>query len=138
MEKVQLRNSEVLDAAQAVRELAQVTLPAVAALKVVRVARALEAAAGDILKVREQLLDRFTERDAEGRPVPATGAGGEELPGHVRLTDPRSFGREVAELLAGATTLHAEPLRLAELGADFALAPRVLLMLGPVLVEDGA
>lgn len=132
-EKVQMTNAQVLDAAAAVRELAQVTLPAAAALKVVRMARALDAAAQDIVQVRQKVVERFTERDAAGQPVPAVDAEGRALPGHVRLTDAAAFGREITELMEGAAAIDARPLETAELGQDFSLAPRVLLMLGPVL-----
>jgi hypothetical protein len=138
MEKVVMTNAEVLDASAAVRELAEVSLPATASLKVVRMARALQAAAQDISQVRQQLVERYTERDAAGEPVPALDADGNALPGHVRLSDAAAFGREVASLLQATTTLDAQPLRMDELGGDFKLPPRVLLMLGPVLAADAA
>jgi hypothetical protein len=139
MDRVQMTNAQVLDAAAAVRELAEVTLPAAAALKVVRMARALDAAAQDIGEVRRKVVERFTETDAAGQPLPALDAEGRELPGHVRLTDAAGFAREMTALLEGATTLDTPPLRMAELGNDFSLAPRVLLGLGPVLAagQDG-
>ena len=84
MEQVQMTNAQVLDAAAAVRELAEVTLPAPAALKVVRMARALEAAAGDIGKVRQQVVDRFTERDAAGQPLAGQTAGRVRLRNRVK------------------------------------------------------
>lgn len=133
MSKIQITNREVIEAASALRALSEMAMPAVASLKVVRLSRAVETAAQDVLRVRQQVVERHALRGEDGALLPATDEEGREIPGHVRLADPDACGRELAELMDAATTLEAEPLRAEELGAGFSVAPRVLLMLGPVL-----
>lgn len=133
MAQIEMTNAQVLDAVAALKELVDTPLPVAGSLKVVRMARALEAAAGDVATVRQKLVDRYVERDAAGAPLPALDAEGNEIAGHVRVSDAAAFAREAEELMQARLQVAAEPLATAELGAALSVSPRVLLMLGPLL-----
>lgn len=135
---VEMKNGDLLSAATAIRELSEVVMPALASLKVVRIARAIESAAEDINRARQKVLEQFTERDEGGNPLPVFDPEGKELPGHVKLADPAAFGAEMEVLMGGTTPLGVEPLRVEELGTQLQVSPRALLLLGPLLQTESS
>ncbi len=50
-------------------------------------------------EVRLTLIDKYTEKDAEGKNVPVLDAEGKTLEGQVKITDPDAFNKEYQELL---------------------------------------
>jgi hypothetical protein len=134
---IQMSNLELLQALPALQELADTPLPAVASVRIVRIARAVDAAARDVQAVQRQTVDRYTRRDASGAPASVLDENGDVLPDQVGLTDPEAFQREMSALLEAPTRLEVDPLRVGELGLEARIAPRTLLQLGPLLEMDG-
>lgn len=135
---VEMKNEEILAAQAALMTLVEKDVPNLTALKLVRIARAVDAEAKSIRAVQQKIVERYTEKDEEGKPVPARDDAGKVMEGHIKLSDPKAFQAELDELLQGAATLEVEQLRAQELGKDFAISPRILLGLGPLLAEDVA
>lgn len=133
---IEMTNAELLNAFPALQEMVGLPMPAVASLKVARIARAVEAAAQEIGQVRQQTIDRYTERDPAGNPVPVVDADGTELSEHIRLTDPAAFNAEMNALMAASTFIPVEPLRAEELGTELQISPRSLLLLGSLVQLD--
>lgn len=136
---IEMKNAEILNALPALHEVVGMPMPAVASLKVARIVRVVETAAQEINQARQQAVERYTERDAEGNPVPPLDAEGKEVAGHVKVTDPAAFAREMEALLEAGTRLEVQPLRVEELGSAFQVSPRTLLLMGPLLeIQDQA
>lgn len=135
---IEMTNAEVVSAFPALQEMVGRSMPAVASLKVARMARAVEGAAQEIEQVRRQTIDRYTERDSAGNPVAVVDSEGNALPEHIRLTDPAAFNAEMSALMAASTSIPVAPLRVEELGSDFQISPRSLLLLGPLVCTDPA
>ena len=138
---IRITHEQLLRASGALDRLVDVPLAAGTAARVARVARLVEPTARAVLERRDELVDRYAERDEDGRPVPATD---ERLRarGMVRIDRARraEFELAVAELLAEEVELDAEPIRLRDLvrasGESLDLVPSILVDLGP-LFEEG-
>jgi hypothetical protein len=130
-----VRNRGLLAAIPALKELVELPLPVRASFRVARLVRQVEAATQDVEDARLRLVERFAERDAEGKYIPVFDAEGKPVDGSVNVTDPEGFRREIAELLGMETEIAAEPLSLADLGVKAEISPAVLLGLGPLLAD---
>lgn len=130
---LELKNSQVLEAVEALRELAGEKMPVRTSLKVMRLAREVETAAEDIDKVRQQIIMRHVQKDEHGTPVPVLGEDGRPQEGMVTLLNPQAFQREMRELLDSSSSVEAAPLDPEELGEALEISPRTLLQLGPLL-----
>jgi hypothetical protein len=133
-----VKNGDLLTAIPALKEIVKVPLPVRASFRVARLIRQVEAAVQDVEAARLRLVERFAERDAEGKYTPARDAEGKPVEGSVNVTDPEGFRLEFAELLGMETGIAADPLSLADLGEKIDLSPAVLLGLGPLLVDAPA
>lgn len=138
---VRLTGEEVLAAEGALAQLASVTLRADAAAHVARLARTITGAATDIRGRRDELVDRYAQRDAEGDLVPAEDP---ELRarGMVRIRPDRrtEFERELREMLSESVEVAARPIGIEDLrrhdGSSAELPASVLLSLGPLFRDS--
>lgn len=86
------------------------TLPAKLAFRFLRISGQLTAILKDVSTTEQEIVERFTERDEAGDPVPSLDDEGNVLPDHIKLTDPRAFGEELASLFSTEVTVDAEPI----------------------------
>ncbi len=133
-----VKNAEILEAVEALREFTGERMPVRTSLKITRLARALETVAEDIHKVRQQIVMRYVQRDEQGNPIPVLGEDGIPQEGMVTLSDPAAFQREMIELLESMSSIEASPLDPEELGEEMRVSPQSLLRLGPLLRMQGA
>jgi hypothetical protein len=131
---VAMTNGELRAAAEGARALAAEPLPVALALKLAALVRQLQGPVQDLDAVQMRIVEAYTERDAEGNPVPVVDSDGAIQPGAVRLTDPEGFAREMRELLEAEVELPARPLQRAELEeAGIRVSAETLLRLGELL-----
>lgn len=91
--------------------------------------QACEKPAEAIEKERVKLVERFAEKDAEGKPVMLDD-------NHIKIADPDAFNLAFQELLAEEVTLPgARPVVVDQLEGSNA-TPRELLTAGPFVVES--
>lgn len=129
---------DLVAAAPALRELAASrTLAPSLTLRVYRLARVTDPALEDFGHARQQILDAYIERDADGEPVPVT-ENGQAQDDRVKLTDPDAFRKAMMELQAERIELPAEPLATSLFMANGKLevSAATLLQLGPLLDDD--
>lgn len=130
MREITEKSSVWLDAAMALQELAQrQPKTATFAFRVRRLMRVVLPIAEDVEQSRSAIIDRYTERAADGQPVAAG-------PNQVRLTDADACTRELRELMAIEVTLRVEPIRAEDLEAEGIVpTPSLAYRLGPLLTE---
>lgn len=131
---VNLKNQDVPEALNALQELGKLKVNARAALSIRGIVKTLRDRKEDLEEVQKQITERYTEKDAEGNPVPGT----EE--GTVRITNFREFLEEVGELQE--QTLEVQPVLLSWFAKDAAaldkldVEPNVFIALGDLLIAD--
>jgi len=124
-----LKNAELGRAIEALRSLAAEKLPVIGALRVRKLTRALAEHITDVEGVRKELLDRFGQKDADGKLI----VEGNQIP--LIPETMLEFQVEFAALMAGEFTTEY-PVRVSDLGKGD-IAPQVLIDLGGLL-DEGA
>lgn len=100
-----------------------------ASYAITRSLQACEKPAEAIEKERVKLVERFSEKDADGKPVMLDET-------HIKISDPEAFNAAFQELLAEEVTLPgARPVTVDQLEGSNA-TPRELLTAGPFVVES--
>jgi len=129
-----MKNAELLAASAALEDLAEKELPVRVAFQLARLARAQAGPLEDLQSVQQKLVDRFTQRHADGRPVEGKDRDGNPQPGTVAVSDPAEFGREMETLLLTEMDLEL-PIHAWEdlANREIRIAPRTFHALGPVL-----
>lgn len=89
---VTVKLSDTATMIEGVKGVIKLKVKASSALKLRAVAKALQDAHSDSEEVQKVIVDRYTEKDAEGKPVQG------EKEGSVKITDMSALMKELAEL----------------------------------------
>jgi hypothetical protein len=122
-----LKNAELGRAIEALRSLAAERLPVIGALRVRKLTRAIAEHIADVEGVRKELLERFGQKDADGKLIIESN----QIP--LIPETMLEFQAEFATLMAGEFTTEF-PVRVSDLGKG-EIAPQILIDLGGLLDE---
>lgn len=131
---VTLTNKQVLDALLALNGLADLKIPPKAALKVRKLHRAVQEAWEDVETIRKKMVEEYTEKDGEGKPVQGEPINGQTT---YKLTKEGEslFNAAWLDLMKAPVDLNVSPLTIADLGSTEVQAG-LLIGLGPLLDEE--
>jgi len=89
---MEAKNSEIITAFEALREMAEVYLPVSGALKVRRIAKELQNRVEEVEEVRKQLVTKYGAKDENGEVIVLEN-------GAAQIEDIEGFSREYKELM---------------------------------------
>jgi len=89
---MEAKNSEIITAFEALREMAEVYLPVSGALKVRRIAKELQNRVEEVEEVRKQLVTKYGAKDENGEVIVLEN-------GVAQIEDMEGFSREYKELM---------------------------------------
>lgn len=134
MQKITIKNSEVLGALMTLNEIAQIKLPATGALKVRKLLKSLQSNWEDVDGIRKTLIEEHAERDGDGEYVKGeAGPNGEET---VKISDEKKDEFNAAWVAVLEETVEVGPVLSAADFGNAEIEPALLLGLGPVLSDE--
>lgn len=130
---VKIKNDHLLQLNSAVAAMASLKLPPKTALKVKKLHRTVSAHTEDVDAVRKEIVERYAEKDENGKPKPGDKVDGNET---VRIAPDKMEEFKAAMKELGEQEFEVPvTLTLEEFGPD-PIAPNVLILLGDVLKDD--
>lgn len=94
-----MKNRDILESTESLSTLADAKMPGSAGFIVAYNLKQVQAHLETLDKARKEIIDRYTQKDAEGKPVPVTDAEGKVQEGQVLITDRQAFTAELKDLL---------------------------------------
>ena len=134
---MRVSNESLLEARAALAQLTRVPVRSVTAARIAAIARQVDAVAATVVRRRDEIVDRYADRDADGNPVPASDET-MRARGMIRIDPERrdAFETEITALLTETVEIAGRPLTLADLtrsgGEPVDLTASLLLSLGPL------
>jgi len=107
----QLNNETI----EALNSLIEMDINASSAFKLTRIVKDISSVVEDKLKTEKKILDKYTEKDANGNPTAAKDNNGNPIEGAINLIDADSFTKEMSELMEVEITLSHEKLNFDDL-----------------------
>jgi hypothetical protein len=104
------------DTIAALNSLIELDIKAGVAFKLTRVIKELSSIVEDKLKMEKKILDKWVEKDEEGKPVIPKGQDGEPIEGTVSITNVEEFTKEMSELMDIETELPFDKIEFEDLG----------------------
>lgn len=112
-----IKNSQLTnDTISALNGLIELDIKAGVAFKLTRIIKELSSIVEDKLKMEKKILDKWVEKDDEGKPVIPTGQDGQPIEGTVSITNVEEFTKEMSELMEIETELPFEKIEFEDLG----------------------
>ena len=103
------------DAIAALNTLIDLDINATAAFRLTRIIKELSSILDDKNKMEKRILDKWTEKDAEGNPTPAKAEDGSIIEGAINITDPNAFSAEMSSLMDIENEIPYEKLKFEDL-----------------------
>ncbi len=110
-------NSETIEA---LNTLIEMDINAGAAFKLTRVVKELSSIVEDKLKTEKRILDKYTEKDANGNVTIVKDNEGNVIPGAINLTNPDEFTKEMTDLMEIEVELSHQKVNFDDLGLSTA------------------
>lgn len=104
------------DTIAALNSLIELDIKAGVAFKLTRVIKELSSIVEDKLKMEKKILDKWVEKDEEGKPVIPKGQDGEPIEGTVSITNVEEFTKEMSELMDIENELPFDKIEFEDLG----------------------
>jgi hypothetical protein len=104
------------DTIAALNSLIELDIKAGVAFKLTRVIKELSSIVEDKLKMEKKILDKWVEKDEEGKPVIPKGQDGQPIEGTVSITNVEEFTKEMSELMDIETDLPFDKIEFEDLG----------------------
>ena len=108
------------DAIAALNTLIDLDINATAAFRLTRIIKELSSILDDKNKMEKRILDKWTEKDAEGNPTPAKAEDGSIIEGAINITDPNAFSAEMSSLMDIENEIPYEKLKFEDLNLQTA------------------
>jgi hypothetical protein len=127
---MKIKNFQVFDEMNqaAVNELMKNDLVGATALKVVKVARKLDEFLADINKSVQIIREKYMEKDEKGNPIHPV-ENGVVIKDRIKISDPASFQKELAEILSVENEIEGEQITEEEI-KGVKISPKNLMVLG--------
>ncbi len=95
-----IKNSQLnAETIEALNQLIDLDINAGCAFRLTRIMKDLSSIVEDKLSQEKRILEKYTEKDEEGKPTVALDKEGNVIPGAVNLTNPDSFTKEMSDLM---------------------------------------
>ncbi len=94
--KNSLLNEETI---KALNELIDMDINAGTAFRLTRIIKELSSIVEDKLKMEKKILDKWTEKDEDGKPTPVVDENKNVVEGAVNIKDPDAFTQEMSILM---------------------------------------
>lgn len=97
---IKVKNSQLNnETIQAINNLIELDINASVAFRLTRIIKELSSIVDDKVKMEQKVLDKWVEKDENGKPVPVKDENGNLLSDSVNLTDPQAFTNEMNSLM---------------------------------------
>ncbi len=132
---VSVKNKEMLDSVESLRQFAALDLPMRFALDVVKALKRITSEIDSVNELQKKLVDKHCEKDDAGQPVHPLDANGKPDTNKVKLTDPEAYAKDVSELMDLECKFGFDALNLGGLGDKISVKPGVILALHWLFTE---
>ena len=112
----QLNNETI----QALNTLIELDINASVAFKLTRIIKEISSIVDDKIKMEKRILDKWVEKDAEGKPIVPKDDKGEPVEGAVSITNPEEFTKEMSNLMDVQNDLPFEKIKFEDLNLQTA------------------
>lgn len=112
VKNTQLTNETI----SALNTLIELDIKAGVAFKLTRIIKELSSIVDDKLKMEKRILEKWVERDEEGKPVIPRNENDEKIEGTVSITNVEEFTREMSDLMDIENELPFERIDFDDLG----------------------
>ena len=103
----QLNNETI----QALNTLIELDINASVAFKLTRIIKEISSIVDDKIKMEKRILDKWVEKDAEGKAIVPKDEQGNPVEGAVSITNPEEFTKEMSNLMDVQNDLPFEKTR---------------------------
>lgn len=116
---ITIKNSQLNnDTIASLNNLLDTNIKASAAFKLMRIVREISNLVEDKLKMEQKILEKYTEKNEDGNPMPVFNEKNEKIEGAVKITDISLFQNEMDNLLNSETQIAHDTLPFEELGLE--------------------
>ena len=103
---------------ESINMLLELNLPAKVAFHLMRILKEISSLVDDKILLEKKIVDRFTEKDESGNPVPAVNESGNPIPNTIKITDLNKFNEEVDDLNSIENNIPFDKLNFDDLKLD--------------------
>lgn len=116
-----VKNSQLNnDTIQALNTLIDLDINASVAFKLTRIIKEISSIVDDKIKMEKRILDKWVEKDAEGKPVVPKDEQGNPVDGAVSITNPDEFTKEMSNLMDVQNDLPFDKIKFEDLNLQTA------------------
>jgi hypothetical protein len=112
----QLNNETI----QALNTLIELDINASVAFKLTRIIKEISSIVDDKIKMEKRILDKWVEKDGEGKPIVPKDEQGNPVEGAVSITNPEEFTKEMSNLMDVQNDLPFEKIKFEDLNLQTA------------------
>ena len=105
-------NSETIEA---LNNLIELDINAVAAFKLTRIIKEISSIVEDKLATEKKILEKFVEKDADGNTVRPKDEAGNIVEDAVNITNVEEFSKEMNELMSVDNEIHFDKIKFEDL-----------------------
>lgn len=128
--------SDLLDSVESLRHLGAMDLPIRLAFRIKKILRRVQEQVDDAIELKEKLLDTYTVKGEDGKPIRPLDKNDKPIPHQVKLTEPEEYHKKLAELHENEVSMQLEVLKPSDFGDRIEIKPAVLLKLHWLIAEE--
>jgi hypothetical protein len=116
-----IKNSQLnAETIEALNQLIEMDINASSAFKLTRILKEISSIVEDKLKAEKRILEKYTEKDNDGKPTVAKDKDDNIIQGAVNLTNPDDFTKEMSELMDIDITINHDKINFEDLNLSTA------------------
>jgi hypothetical protein len=116
-----IKNSQLnAETIEALNQLIEMDINASSAFKLTRILKEISSIVEDKLKAEKRILEKYTEKDTDGKPTVAKDKDDNIIQGAVNLTNPDDFTKEMSELMDIDITINHDKINFDDLNLSTA------------------
>ncbi len=116
---IKFKNSQLNnDTIRVINYIMEIEINGDIAFKLMKIIKELNYTFDDRLKMEQKILDKWIEKDEEGKPVPVKDEEGNVLTDVVNLKDAESFNKEMSSLMQIEHELPFDKVKFSEIGLE--------------------
>jgi hypothetical protein len=118
---IKIKNSQLTnETIKALNILIDTDINAICAFKLSRIIKELTSIVDDKNKMEKKIIEKWTQRDDSGNPVPVLNDSGEVVNGAVNITNPDSFKLEMDDFMDYENEIDYEQINFSDLNLETA------------------
>ena len=118
---IKIKNSQLnAETIEALNQLIEMDINASSAFRLTRILKEISSIVEDKLKAEKRILEKYTEKDVDGKPTVAKDKDDNIIQGAVNLTNPDDFTKEMSELMNIDITINHDKINFDDLNLSTA------------------